>query len=74
MVKLDKETMCRHCGYKSKLSANVKKHIRRVHMTARPFPCKFCHFKFKDKSDLQYHYKMKHGVNLKAREIEHIFH
>lgn len=43
-------------------------------MTARPFPCKFCHFKFKDKSDLQYHYKMKHGVNLKAREIEHIFH
>ncbi|XP_059089247.1 broad-complex core protein isoforms 1/2/3/4/5-like isoform X31 [Tigriopus californicus] len=73
MVKLNKESMCRHCGYKSKLSANVKKHIRRIHMKATPFPCKFCTFKFKDKSDLQNHYKIKHGVVLRAREIDHLF-
>lgn len=58
----DQLLVCPACGIKTSNNANLRRHVRTVHLNIKPFKCGICKSKFSRKEHTATHITVKHNI------------
>ena len=61
---------CLSCGYSCPAFSDMVKHVEARHLNSKNYPCTLCEQAFTTPHYRQRHYKLRHDMNISAKQIK----